>query len=159
MQLARSQVRRSTLPLHACPSHACSCMHACTCYVLYIYSLVHMSADFWAGYISGAAGIVIGNPLDVLKVRLQAFGVSSTVIPPSSPQLHVPHASPSTNQLSRRNSFFPTRWLHPKRLSSGKLRNFPYAVRTVPASCPSDLFCDGICLSIIRPSSTYDHRL
>lgn len=31
-----------------------------------------MSADFWAGYISGAAGILIGNPLDLLKVRLQA---------------------------------------------------------------------------------------
>ena len=31
-----------------------------------------MSADFWAGYISGATGIVIGNPLDLIKVRLQA---------------------------------------------------------------------------------------
>ena len=31
-----------------------------------------MSADFLAGYLSGALGIVIGNPLDVLKVRLQA---------------------------------------------------------------------------------------
>ncbi|OLN87641.1 Mitochondrial basic amino acids transporter [Colletotrichum chlorophyti] len=31
-----------------------------------------MSADFWAGYISGAVGIIIGNPLDLLKVRLQA---------------------------------------------------------------------------------------
>lgn len=31
-----------------------------------------MSADFWAGYISGAAGILIGNPLDLIKVRLQA---------------------------------------------------------------------------------------
>lgn len=31
-----------------------------------------MSADFWAGYISGAVGIVIGNPLDLIKVRLQA---------------------------------------------------------------------------------------
>ncbi|KAK8076214.1 hypothetical protein PG994_003486 [Apiospora phragmitis] len=31
-----------------------------------------MSADFWAGYISGAIGIIIGNPLDVIKVRLQA---------------------------------------------------------------------------------------
>ncbi|KAH8167788.1 hypothetical protein CIB48_g471 [Xylaria polymorpha] len=30
-----------------------------------------MSADFWAGYISGAAGIIVGNPLDVMKVRLQ----------------------------------------------------------------------------------------
>lgn len=31
-----------------------------------------MSADFWAGYISGAAGILIGNPLDLIKTRLQA---------------------------------------------------------------------------------------
>jgi hypothetical protein len=31
-----------------------------------------MSSDFWAGYVSGAIGIVIGNPLDVIKVRLQA---------------------------------------------------------------------------------------
>ena len=29
-----------------------------------------MSADFWAGYVSGAVGILIGNPLDVIKVRL-----------------------------------------------------------------------------------------
>ncbi|KAJ5391243.1 hypothetical protein N7509_006733 [Penicillium cosmopolitanum] len=29
-------------------------------------------SDFWAGYLSGALGIVIGNPLDVIKVRLQA---------------------------------------------------------------------------------------
>jgi hypothetical protein len=32
----------------------------------------NMSADFWAGYVSGAAGIVIGNPLDLIKTRLQA---------------------------------------------------------------------------------------
>lgn len=31
-----------------------------------------MAADFWAGYISGAVGIIVGNPLDVVKVRLQA---------------------------------------------------------------------------------------
>lgn len=31
-----------------------------------------MANDFWAGYISGAAGILIGNPLDLIKVRLQA---------------------------------------------------------------------------------------
>ncbi|KAL0936720.1 mitochondrial carrier protein [Colletotrichum truncatum] len=36
-----------------------------------------MSADFWAGYVSGAVGIIIGNPLDLLKVRLQA--------PPTAP--------------------------------------------------------------------------
>lgn len=40
-----------------------------------------MSADFWAGYISGAIGIIIGNPLDVIKVRLQANAKSSSPIP------------------------------------------------------------------------------
>jgi len=31
-----------------------------------------MSADFWAGYISGAAGIIVGSPLDIVKTRIQA---------------------------------------------------------------------------------------
>lgn len=31
-----------------------------------------MSADFWAGYVSGAVGILVGNPLDLIKTRLQA---------------------------------------------------------------------------------------
>lgn len=31
-----------------------------------------MSADFWAGYVSGAAGIIVGNPFDLIKVRIQA---------------------------------------------------------------------------------------
>lgn len=48
-----------------------------------------MSADFWAGYISGAVGILIGNPLDLIKVRLQAERAStapiqSSVSPPSA---------------------------------------------------------------------------
>jgi solute carrier family 25 carnitine/acylcarnitine transporter 20/29 len=34
-----------------------------------------MASDFWAGYLSGAIGIIIGNPLDVIKVRLQAGAV------------------------------------------------------------------------------------
>ena len=37
-----------------------------------------MSADFWAGYISGALGIIVGNPLDLIKTRLQA-GSTPTV--------------------------------------------------------------------------------
>lgn len=41
-----------------------------------------MSADFWSGYVSGAVGIIIGNPLDVLKVRLQAS--NATPLPPTS---------------------------------------------------------------------------
>ncbi|KAM3083212.1 hypothetical protein ACMFMG_003871 [Clarireedia jacksonii] len=55
-----------------------------------------MSADFWAGYISGALSIIIGNPLDLLKVRLQA---SSRPANPS------PLPSPTTPPL---NSAFPT---------------------------------------------------
>ncbi|KAK3984931.1 mitochondrial carrier domain-containing protein [Cladorrhinum sp. PSN332] len=43
-----------------------------------------MSADFWAGYLSGAASIIIGNPLDVLKVRLQASSSSPTSTSPLS---------------------------------------------------------------------------
>ncbi|KAG6003839.1 hypothetical protein E4U21_001638 [Claviceps maximensis] len=36
-----------------------------------------MSTDFWAGYISGAVGILVGNPLDIVKVRLQS-GLAAT---------------------------------------------------------------------------------
>ncbi|KAI9874975.1 MAG: hypothetical protein M1830_009064 [Pleopsidium flavum] len=46
-----------------------------------------MASTFWAGYISGAAGILIGNPLDVLKVRLQA----GEAIVTSSPQSITAH--------------------------------------------------------------------
>lgn len=31
-----------------------------------------MSADFWSGYASGAIGILIGNPLDLIKTKIQA---------------------------------------------------------------------------------------
>ncbi|KAL2104539.1 hypothetical protein VUR80DRAFT_10352 [Thermomyces stellatus] len=39
-----------------------------------------MSADFWSGYVSGAVGILIGNPLDVLKVRLQAANSAAVAL-------------------------------------------------------------------------------
>ncbi|CAD6503002.1 BgTH12-02675 [Blumeria graminis f. sp. triticale] len=45
-----------------------------------------MSADFWAGYISGIVGILVGNPLDIIKVRLQCS--------PSS-RICTSHASPT----------------------------------------------------------------
>ncbi|QRC95038.1 hypothetical protein JI435_027690 [Parastagonospora nodorum SN15] len=43
-----------------------------------------MSADFWAGYVSGAAGIIIGNPLDLVKTRLQAGKTAAGVDAPSA---------------------------------------------------------------------------
>src|SRR5205085_8855613 len=33
--------------------------------------------DFIAGYVSGVAGLVIGSPLDILKVRLQASSTAT----------------------------------------------------------------------------------
>ncbi|KAF2012196.1 mitochondrial carrier [Aaosphaeria arxii CBS 175.79] len=42
-----------------------------------------MSADFWSGYVSGAAGILIGNPLDLIKTRIQAGNASSPSPSPS----------------------------------------------------------------------------
>ncbi|PWY88416.1 mitochondrial carrier protein [Aspergillus heteromorphus CBS 117.55] len=44
-----------------------------------------MSSDFWAGYLSGAIGIIIGNPLDVIKVRLQA-GQTPDIVASTTPQ-------------------------------------------------------------------------
>ncbi|KAG6358245.1 hypothetical protein INS49_014129 [Diaporthe citri] len=66
-----------------------------------------MSADFWAGYISGAVGIVIGNPLDILKVRLQASssvsGNPSSIAPSSLPAQ--PSSSASTSALTLLRKF------------------------------------------------------
>ncbi|KAH7382801.1 putative mitochondrial carnitine/acylcarnitine carrier protein [Cadophora sp. MPI-SDFR-AT-0126] len=60
-----------------------------------------MSADFWAGYISGAAGILIGNPLDLIKVRLQASPLrpahSVSTLPTGTP---VPYTPPFTSASS-----------------------------------------------------------
>ncbi|KAG0634783.1 mitochondrial carrier domain-containing protein [Tuber brumale] len=41
-------------------------------------------ADFYAGYISGALGILLGSPLDILKVHLQSRSTSTTTTSPSS---------------------------------------------------------------------------
>ncbi|KAH0559724.1 hypothetical protein GP486_003760 [Trichoglossum hirsutum] len=40
-------------------------------------------SDFWAGYVSGATGIIIGNPFDLIKVRLQA-GTPISISNPAS---------------------------------------------------------------------------
>lgn len=43
-----------------------------------------MSADFWAGYISGIVGIIVGNPLDIVKVHQQTRGHVAEKLPYSS---------------------------------------------------------------------------
>ncbi len=42
-----------------------------------------MSADFFAGYASGSLGILVGNPLDIIKVRLQNGQIGTTSGAPS----------------------------------------------------------------------------
>ncbi|KAI5209959.1 hypothetical protein E4T39_00480 [Aureobasidium subglaciale] len=60
-----------------------------------------MSADFWAGYVSGAAGIIIGNPLDIVKVNLQrgdrGTPLLSTTTPPSPTLLPSSATTPTTS--------------------------------------------------------------
>ncbi|KAI5364095.1 Putative mitochondrial carrier protein [Septoria linicola] len=64
-----------------------------------------MSADFWAGYVSGAIGILIGNPLDIIKTKLQAG--SATVIPSQAQQSLLSHgtSSPAQQSLARWTQF------------------------------------------------------
>jgi len=43
-----------------------------------------MSADFWAGYLSGAIGILVGNPLDIIKTKVQAGTARSELVTPAA---------------------------------------------------------------------------
>lgn len=59
-----------------------------------------MSADFWAGYVSGAIGILVGNPLDLIKTRLQAGPAAITTHTPSSASTQpLPSSLPWTKQF------------------------------------------------------------
>jgi solute carrier family 25 (mitochondrial carnitine/acylcarnitine transporter), member 20/29 len=81
-----------------------------------------MAADFWASYISGALGILIGNRLDVLKVQAQA-GLSSTppTSRPASPLL------PSTNTTPLPPSPIPSSSSSPSNSTPHHQRqNVPY---------------------------------
>lgn len=105
-----------------------------------------MAADFWAGYISGAIGIIIGNPLDLIKVRLQAGHshadasraqlsrfekASSLVRGPCHPDSAIPIAK-SIDHRYRRGCSDPRLWssqcdsfccLQPIASSIGRVRN------------------------------------
>ncbi|KAM0490675.1 hypothetical protein ACHAP8_011293 [Fusarium lateritium] len=69
-----------------------------------------MSADFWAGYLSGAVGIIIGNPLDVIKVRRQAQQVSPAAVLPTC---SIPATTTVENPTISQATSFGTRLLRP----------------------------------------------
>lgn len=48
-----------------------------------------MSADFWASYVSGGLGILIGNRLDVLKVNAQTTNANKTPVQIQEPSIGV----------------------------------------------------------------------
>jgi solute carrier family 25 carnitine/acylcarnitine transporter 20/29 len=54
-----------------------------------------MSADFWAGYVSGAVSILVGNPLDIIKTRLQAGRQAS--LTGGEPALHPANVASTTS--------------------------------------------------------------
>ncbi|CAK1366869.1 Mitochondrial substrate carrier family protein G [Cercospora beticola] len=69
-----------------------------------------MSADFWAGYVSGAIGILIGNPLDIIKTKLQAGSASKpskvSIAPAHTLPTNLPAVSaPTQHALSRWTQF------------------------------------------------------
>jgi len=59
-----------------------------------------MSADIWAGYLSGIVGIIVGNPLDLLKTRLQAHG-RRRHSPSSSPTATSSTSAPAQRTFDR----------------------------------------------------------
>jgi len=64
-----------------------------------------MSADFWAGYVSGAVSILVGNPLDLIKTRLQAVG--QHINPDSATPSTGSNAVPSTTSSRIHNGSNP----------------------------------------------------
>ncbi|KAF2174143.1 hypothetical protein M409DRAFT_49012 [Zasmidium cellare ATCC 36951] len=56
-----------------------------------------MSADFWSGYVSGAVGILVGNPLDIFKTKLQAGSIHS---PPQTTTTTASQTSPHSRWTS-----------------------------------------------------------
>ena len=85
-----------------------------------------MSDDFWAGYVSGAAGILIGNPLDLVKTRLQAGNAARNVEPVNAT---VP-ASVDTTSRSFRQHFDRA-----GTLVKGELHSTVRSVYRPPTSC------------------------
>lgn len=66
-----------------------------------------MSADFWSGYVSGAIGILVGNPLDIFKTKLQAGSSTRTTPPPEIPIQSSPISNPSRWTSLARGSAAP----------------------------------------------------
>ncbi|KAI0974696.1 mitochondrial carrier [Xylaria arbuscula] len=73
------------------------------------------SADFWAGWVSGASGIMVGNSLDKRKVLLQAQPRSQP-LPATPPSTSPSLCSPGISSLP---SSFLTRYIQAKSFLAG----------------------------------------
>ncbi|KAF2206384.1 hypothetical protein CERZMDRAFT_53251 [Cercospora zeae-maydis SCOH1-5] len=62
-----------------------------------------MSVDFWAGYVSGAIGILIGNPLDIIKTKLQAGSASRASNVPITSTDTLPSTRPGISAQAQHN--------------------------------------------------------
>lgn len=104
-----------------------------------------MSADFWAGYVSGAAGIIIGNPLDLIKVRLQAGTANPSETPSPNPgsALNPPPWSSST----RNQPLLPPSPTNPPRTTA----------RTLLAGLPAPVLTYGALNALLF--TTYNRTL
>ncbi|GAO48114.1 hypothetical protein G7K_2299-t2 [Saitoella complicata NRRL Y-17804] len=65
------------------PSHSPFALHSNPHSAL-ILCMASSVNDFIAGYLSGIAGLLIGSPLDIIKVRLQASTISQHARPPTN---------------------------------------------------------------------------
>ncbi|KAI0535019.1 mitochondrial carrier domain-containing protein [Xylaria digitata] len=59
--------------------------------------MVLLSADFWAGWVSGAFGVMFGNPMDKKKVHLQAQSVSQQFPSAGPNRSGLRHSSPPSH--------------------------------------------------------------
>jgi len=102
-----------------------------------------MSADFWAGYLSGAASIAIGNPLDLIKVRLQAAPT-----PPSNAPSIGPHNQARSPYSALSDARTLLRGLPAPVLTYGALNALLYTSynRTLALFAPNDLTAPTIAL-------------
>ncbi|KAI9654013.1 MAG: hypothetical protein M1831_005530 [Alyxoria varia] len=125
-----------------------------------------MTTDFLAGYASGCASIIVGNPLDLLKVRLQSQSQSLPLPPSPSPTAaHIAQASPARHVFYSSTAAAATRGgtaITAAAASPARLLNIfkpekGASLRTLLAGLPGPLLTYGFLNAVLF--SSYTHSL